>query len=78
MDGPAWYAPVLLFREANRVRGMTTAIYQLAQQAKLDEATVDAFIASHSFPIVEDSCVTFWQAANTSSGTSGLKATACR
>ena len=38
---------------------MTTAIYQLAQQAKLDEATVDAFIESHSFPIVEDSCVTF-------------------
>ncbi len=38
---------------------MTTAIYQLAQQPKLDEATVDAFVESHSFPIVEDSCVTF-------------------
>ena len=59
MDGRAGYAPVLLFRKAGRVFGMTTAIYQLAQQAKLDDATVDAFIESHTFPIVEDSCVTF-------------------
>ncbi len=38
---------------------MTTAIYQLAQQPKLDEATINGFIESHSFPVVEDSCVTF-------------------
>jgi enterochelin esterase family protein len=38
---------------------MTTAIYQLASQPQLDADTIDAFIESHSFPIVEDTCVTF-------------------
>ena len=38
---------------------MTTVIYQLAREPKLDEAAIDGFIESHSFPVVEDSCVTF-------------------
>jgi enterochelin esterase family protein len=38
---------------------MTPAIYELVRQHQLDPASVDAFIQSHTFPIVEDSCVTF-------------------
>ena len=38
---------------------MTTAIYELARQIQADPASVDAFFESHSFPIVEESCVTF-------------------
>jgi len=38
---------------------MHPAIYELARQRQIDPASVDAFIKSHSFPIVEDSCVTF-------------------
>ena len=38
---------------------MHPAIYELARQMHTDPASVDAFIKSHSFPIVEDSCVTF-------------------
>jgi enterochelin esterase-like enzyme len=38
---------------------MTPAIYELARQHLVDPASVEAFIESHTFPIVEDSCVTF-------------------
>jgi len=38
---------------------MTPAIYELARKQQLDSASVDAFIESHAFPIVEESCVTF-------------------
>jgi enterochelin esterase family protein len=38
---------------------MTPAIYKLARQHQVDPASVESFIESHAFPIVEDSCVTF-------------------
>jgi enterochelin esterase family protein len=38
---------------------MHPAIYELARQRQVDPASIDAFMKSHSFPIVEDSCVTF-------------------
>jgi enterochelin esterase family protein len=38
---------------------MTTAIYEFARQIQIDPASIEAFFESHSFPIVEESCVTF-------------------
>lgn len=38
---------------------MTTAIYELVRQFQSDPASIDAFFEAHSFPIVEESCVTF-------------------
>ena len=38
---------------------MTLAIHDLAASGWPDEAAIDRFLASHRFPIVEDSSVTF-------------------